>query len=232
MTSWVGARRAMPDAIRILVVDDHAAFAESLREVLGRRDGFELTATAGNGDEALRIAEEAKPDVILMDQRLPDATGAQTTARILSRLPSTKVVMLTGGGTDDEMLEAVEAGVSGYLIKTARVAEIADAIQRVAAGEMLIPAATLSTLMRRARERAKARADRARQAGSLSHRERDVLRLMADAAETAVIASTLGISANTARGYVQTVLEKLDAHSRLEAVLRAQELGVLGDQGD
>jgi DNA-binding NarL/FixJ family response regulator len=217
----------MAELLRVMVVDDHAAFAESLREVLGRRAGLEVTASAGTGEEALRIAQEVHPDVILMDQRLPGTNGAQTTAQILARLPNTKVVMLTGGGTDDEMLDAVEAGVSGYLVKTARVAEIADAIQRVAAGEMLIPAATLSALLQRARERARIRAARARQAGSLTPRELDVLRLMAAARETSAIADELGISANTARGYVQAVIEKLQAHSRLEAVLRAQELGLL-----
>jgi NarL family two-component system response regulator LiaR len=217
----------MPDPLRVMVVDDHAAFAESLREVLGRRPSFELTPSAGTGEEAVRLAEETQPDVILMDQHLPGTTGAQTAGQILSRRPSTKIVMLTGGGTDDDMLDAIEAGVSGYLIKTARVAEIADAIQRVASGEMLIPAATLSGLLQRARERARMRADRARQVDSLTPRELDVLRLMAAAKETSAVADELGISANTARGYVQAVIEKLQAHSRLEAVLRAQELGLL-----
>ena len=215
------------DVLRVMVVDDHTAFAESLREVLGRRAGFELTLSAGTGEEAVRLAEIERPDVILMDQRLPGTSGAETTAQILARRPSTKVVMLTGGGTDDEMLDAVEAGVSGYLMKTARVAEIADAIERVAAGEMLIPAATLSALLQRARERTRVRSDRARLAGSLTPRERDVLRLMAAATETSAIAERLGISVNTARGYVQAVIEKLQAHSRLGAVIRAQELGLL-----
>jgi len=218
----------MTDVLRVMVVDDHAAFAESLREVLGRKAGLELTPSAGTGEEAIRLADELRPDVILMDQRLPGTNGAQTTAKILARQPATKIVMLTGGGTDDEMLDAVEAGVSGYLMKTARVAEIADAIHRVASGEMLIPAATLSALLRRARERAIDRGNRSKRAGSLTPRELDVLRSMAAAKETAVLAADLGISTNTARGYVQTVLEKLQAHSRLEAVLRAQELGILG----
>jgi DNA-binding NarL/FixJ family response regulator len=218
----------MPERVlRVMVVDDHAAFAESLRDVLGRRAGFELTASAGTGEEAVRIAEAELPDVILMDQNLPGTNGAKTTAQILARLPNTKVVMLTGGGTDDEMLEAVEAGVSGYLIKTARVAEIAEAVERVAGGEMLIPAATLMALMRRARERAAIRADRAKQAATLTPREREVLALMSAAIETRAIAVQLGISTNTTRGYVQTVIEKLGVHSRLEAVLKAQELGLL-----
>ena len=211
-----------------MVVDDHTAFAESLREVLGHKAGLELTATAATGEEAIHLADDTRPDVILMDQRLPGTSGAQTTAQILARLPNTKVVMLTGGGTDDDMLDAVEAGVSGYLLKTARVAEILDAIQRVAAGEMLISAATLSALVHRARQRSQTRADRARLAASLAPRELAVLRLMAAAKETSAIATELDISVNTARGYIQGVIEKLQAHSRLEAVLRAQELDILG----
>jgi DNA-binding NarL/FixJ family response regulator len=217
----------MADLLRVMVVDDHTAFAESLREVLGHRAGLELTATAASGEAAVQLADDTHPDVILMDQRLPGTNGAQTTAQILARLPNTKVVILTGGGTDDEMLDAVEAGVSGYLMKTARVAEIADAIQRVAAGEMLIPAATLHDLMQRARERTRARQDRERIGASLTPRERQVLRLMATAKDTAAMAEALGVTWHTARGYVQAVIEKLGAHSRLAAVLRGQELGLL-----
>jgi len=217
----------MAEVLRVMVVDDHTAFAESLREILGHREGLELTASAGSGEEAIRLAEELRPDVILMDQRLPGTSGAQTTAQILGRLPSTKIVMLTGGATDDEMLDAVEAGVSGYLIKTARVAEIADAIQRVAAGEMLIPAATLRDLLQRARERSRLSQDRVRIGASLTPREREVLALMATEKDTAAIALALGVTWHTARGYVQGVIEKLGTHSRLAAVLRGQELGIL-----
>ena len=217
----------MADALRVMVVDDHTAFAESLREVLGHREGFELTASAGSGEEAVRLADELRPDVILMDQKLPGTSGAETTAQILARLPGTKVVMLTGGSTDDEMLDAVEAGVSGYLIKTARVAEIADAIQRVAAGEMLIPAATLRDLLQRARERSRVSQDRTRIAAALTPRELDVLKLMATEKDTAAIAEALGVTWHTARGYIQGVIEKLGTHSRLAAVLRGQEVGIL-----
>jgi len=217
----------MAEVLRVMVVDDHTAFAESLREILGHLESLELTASAGSGEEAIRLAEELRPDVILMDQRLPGRSGAQTTAQILGRLPNTKVVMLTGGATDDEMLDAVEAGVSGYLIKTARVAEIADAIQRVAAGEMLIPAATLRDLLQRARERSRVSQDRGRIAASLTPREREVLALMATENDTAAIAEALGVTWHTARGYVQGVIEKLGTHSRLAAVLRGQELGIL-----
>ena len=219
----------MPDPIRVLIVDDHASYAESLRDVLGRRPGIAVTATAGSAAEALRLAAETSPDVILMDQRLPDGSGARAARDVLARRPGTAIVMLTGGGTEDEMLEAVEAGVCGYLVKTASVAEVAAAIERAAAGEMLIPPAQLGELLRRARERTSASAERARVVKSLTARERDVLRCMASAKDTSAIAQELSVSWHTARGYVQTVIEKLGAHSRLEAVLRGQELGLLSD---
>jgi DNA-binding NarL/FixJ family response regulator len=211
-----------------MVVDDHAAFAESLHEVLGRKPELELTEAAGSVAEAMRIAEAERPDVVLMDQHLPDGSGADAAARILALRPGTAVIVLTGGGSDDDMLEAVEAGVVGYLIKTARLTEVVEAITRAAAGEMLIPPAALAELLRRGRERARAGAERARLSDSLTARERDVLRLMSQAKDTAQIADALAITANTARGYVQAVIEKLGAHSRLEAVLKAQELGLLG----
>jgi DNA-binding NarL/FixJ family response regulator len=210
-------------------VDDHASFAESLRDVLGRREGIDIVGIAASVAEAIRLAEETKPKVVLMDQRLPDGSGALAAGRVLDADHSAAVVMLTGGGSEDEMLDAVEAGVCGYLIKTARVSEIAAAIERAATGEMLIPAATLTQLMRRARERTRERQDRARLRASLTDRERDVLRVMASGDDTAVIAETLSISRHTARGHVQTIIEKLGAHSRLEAVLRAQQLGLLDD---
>ena len=107
---------------RILVVEDQEDNRRILRDLLAHA-GFDVIEV-GDGEQALTAAAAHHPDVILMDQRLPGTSGAQTTAQILGRLPNTKVVMLTGGATDDEMLDAVEAGVSGYLIKTARVADL------------------------------------------------------------------------------------------------------------
>jgi DNA-binding NarL/FixJ family response regulator len=216
------------DPIRVLIVDDHASFAESLRDVLGRRPGVEVTAIAETAADAVRLADETAPNVVLMDQHLPDRSGAHAAREILARRPDTAIVVLTGGGSEDEMLEAVEAGVCGYLVKTARVAEVAAAIERAAAGEMLIPSVQLSELLRRAQARRSEGQDRARVIGSLTAREREVLRCMAKAQDTNAIAEELTISRHTARGHVQTIIEKLGAHSRLEAVLRGQELGLLG----
>jgi DNA-binding NarL/FixJ family response regulator len=215
------------EPIRVMIVDDHASFTESLQEVLRRYSDIEVVATAGSVAEAVRVATEVRPRVILMDQRLPDGSGALAAARVFTAGVETSIVMLTGGGGEDDLLDAVQAGASGYLLKTGRVTEIVDAIRRVAAGELLIPASTLSELLQRARERTRVHADRAAIIGSLTPRERDVLRRMATPDDVGKIAESLGISRHTTRGYMQTVIEKLGAHSRLEAVLRAQELGLL-----
>lgn len=217
----------MTETIRVMIVDDHASFVESLQEVLRRYPDVEVVATAGTVAEALKVAGEARPRVILMDQRLPDGSGAVAAAKVLASGIDTSIVMLTGGGGEDEMLDAVQAGVSGYLLKTGRVAEIVEAVRRAAAGELLIPASVLSDLLRRARERARKTADRDHIVESLTARERDVLRHMARPDDAAAIAQSLGISRHTVRGYMQTIIEKLGAHSRLEAVLKAQELGLL-----
>lgn len=217
----------MADTVRVLIVDDHASFSESLRDVLGRRAGIVVTGTAATVKDAVRLADESSPDVVLMDQRLPDGTGAEAGARILARHPGIAIVILTGGSSADDLLDAVEAGACGYLLKTEGVAEIAEAITRAAAGEMLIPAATLMELLRRKSERDRKRSADAHVAASLTPREREVLHRMASARDTAGIAEDIGVSHHTARSYVQSVMEKLGTHTRLAAVLRAQELGLL-----
>lgn len=218
---------AMADVVRVLIVDDHVSFSESLRDVLGRRPGILVTGTAATLADGERLADESSPDVVLMDQELPDGSGAQAGARILARHPQIAIVILTGGTSADVLLDAVEAGACGYLLKTAGVAEIADAVTRAAAGEMLIPANTLMDLLRRKRERDRTRSADARIAASLTPREREVLRSMASARDTAGIAEDIGVSHHTARSYVQAVMEKLGTHTRLAAVLRAQELDLL-----
>jgi DNA-binding NarL/FixJ family response regulator len=135
--------------------------------------------------------------------------------------------MLSGGMTRDELAAAVEAGASGYLLKTAGSAEIVSAIRRAAAGEILLPPDELASLLRLGSERTRQRDERQRTLPQLTRREREVLALMAAAADVERIARELKITMNTARGYIQNILEKLGAHSRLEAVVRATELGLL-----
>jgi two-component system nitrate/nitrite response regulator NarL len=213
--------------IRVLVVDDHVAVAESLHALLSRDEGFELTEVAHNATEALRIVREREPNVVLMDQALPGMSGAEATAHVIAASPQTAVVMFSGGMTDDELVTAVESGIRGYLLKGSSVAQVKSAIHRAAAGEILLDRDELARLLRRARERIQEKAERDRQKDALTPRERDVLGLMAEALEISEISKRLGISAHTTRGYIQNILEKLGVHSKLAAVVRANALGVL-----
>jgi two-component system nitrate/nitrite response regulator NarL len=218
----------MSDAIRVLIVDDHLAVAESLQALLSRDPDFDVVEIATNGSAALRIAAERIPNVVLMDQNLSGESGVVVASSLLGQYKGMTVVMLTGGMTQDELIAAVEVGVSGYLLKTTPVAQIVKAIRRAAAGEILLAPDELASLLRVGRARASERAERQRSRPQLTKREGEVLALMASAADVERIAGELKISVNTARGYIQQVLEKLGAHSRLEAVVRATELGLLG----
>jgi two-component system nitrate/nitrite response regulator NarL len=218
----------MSDAIRVLIVDDHLAVAESLQALLSRDPDFDVVEIATNGGDAQRIAADRNPNVVLMDQNLSGESGVVVASSLLSQHKGMTVVMLTGGMTQDELIAAVEVGVSGYLLKTTPVAQIVKAIRRAAAGEILLAPDELATLLRLGRARASERAERQRSQPQLTKREAEVLALMASAAEVERIAAELKISVNTARGYIQNVLEKLGAHSRLEAVVRATEMGLLG----
>ena len=217
----------MNGRIKVLIVDDHLAVAESLQALLSREADLDIGEVATNGTAALRIANERTPQVVLMDQNLSGESGVTVAAAILAAHPQTAVVMLSGAMTQDELIAAVEVGVSGYLQKTTPAVEIVKAIRRAAAGEILLPPDELSSLLRLGRERTRQRDERQRNLPQLTRREHEVLVLMASAADAERIADQLKISVNTARGYIQNILEKVGAHSRLEAVVRATEMGLL-----
>ena len=217
----------MNGRIRVLIVDDHLAVAESLQALLSRQADLDVGEVATNGAAALRLAAERTPHVVLMDHNLSGESGVVVAEAILAAHPRTAVVMLSGGMSQDELIAAVEVGVSGYLQKTMPAVEIVKAIRRAAAGEILLPPEELSSLLRLGRERTRERDERQRNLPQLTRREREVLVLMASAADAERIAEELKISVNTARGYIQNILEKVGAHSRLEAVVRATELGLL-----
>src|SRR6187402_3070103 len=125
--------------IRVLIVDDHLSVAESLQALLSRQDDLDVGDIAINGETAIRLAADHPPQVVLMDQNLLGESGVAVATKILATHPGTAVVMLTGGMTQDELVAAVEAGVSGYLMKATPASEIVKAIRRAAAGEILLP---------------------------------------------------------------------------------------------
>ena len=205
---------------RILIVEDHLLVAESLQLLLDREVDLEVLAVATTGAEARRLGEELAPDLLLVDFRLPDATGADVARALRQRQPRLKIVFLSMVVSQVLLLDAVRAGAQGYLLKSQPASELVDSLRRAAAGEMLIPAHVLAELVTGQDERAQL-------LGRLTPRERELLNLVAQGLDNREIGRRLGIRYVTVRGHLRNLLGKLDAHSKLEAVVRASELGLI-----
>lgn len=212
----------MTEKIKVLIVDDHEVFAEGVGLIIESAPDMDPVGVAHTAGEGLRLAAERQPDVVLLDHHLPDRSGAEITAE-LSALPgNAAVVILTSDASEDVLLAAFEAGAAGYLLKTKAAKQVLEAIRHAASGETLINASTLARVLTRRRQ-----ADHSEDRPHLTDRELDALKAMGEGLDTAQISDRLGVSTATTRTYVQTILRKLDAHSRLQAVVRAKGYGLL-----
>jgi DNA-binding NarL/FixJ family response regulator len=208
------------ESIRVLVADDHALFRQALKSVLEGEEGLELVGEAGEGEEAVRMATELVPDVILMDVHMPKLEGIEAARKINAELPTTKIVMLTVSDEQEDLFEAIKAGASGYLLKEVDPGEIANAVREIHAGHSLLSPAVASMLVSEFAALSK-RADAKALRPNLTARELEVLRLAADGLTNRQIGRRLGISENTVKNHIRNVLEKLHLHTRMEAVLYA-----------
>jgi two-component system, NarL family, nitrate/nitrite response regulator NarL len=206
--------------VRILLIEDHQLVAEGLQLLLDREPDFEVVGIAANGAEALRQARDLEPDVLLVDFRLPDATGAEIAASIRRQLPRVVTIFLSMVINPVLLLDAVRAGARAYLLKSQAGSELVNTVRRALAGEMLIPASVLAELVANQGERAQL-------VEKLTPREKELLALVAEGLDNWTIADRLGITYATVRGHLRNLLGKLDAHSKLEAVVRASELGLI-----
>lgn len=214
-------------AIAVLIVEDHTLVAEGLAALLEASGDIKVVGRAPSVVDAVRMVVAVNPDVVLMDSHLPDGSGADAAARIRSHRPRLPILFLSADGSDSAMIAAVRAGACGYLPKSQAAADVVTAVRRAADGEMLIPAAQLATLLARSHEMARDEAERRRLLDALTRREKDVLLLMAEGLDNRAIAAELAIGFTTVRGHVQNILEKLDAHSKLEALAHAARYGLL-----
>ncbi len=211
------------DATTVLIVEDHQVVADGLAMLLEDDPHIRVVGAVANGSDAVEMAELHKPDVILMDFRLPDQTGAEAATAIKANRPETAILFLSADDNEDAVLAAVKAGACGYLVKTEAAPKLLDAIHRAAAGEMLIPAWQLAKLL----ARKDPLDDEGLGANELTSRQKEVLELMAEGLGTKAIAERLQLQPSTAAWHVQSVLEKLDAHSKLQAVARATQRGII-----
>jgi DNA-binding NarL/FixJ family response regulator len=215
------------EPIRVVVVDDDVILAEAISLAWEREPDLTIAGLAHTGAEGIALTREIRPNVVLMDHHLPDMTGASATAALSADVSGTAVVIMTIDPTDEALLAAIEAGACGFLAKTQGIRAVADVVRRAAAGEMLIPAATIARLLALTRQRQRQELERRALVERLTGRELDVLQLMAQGLDTRAIAERLVLGQTTVRTHVASLLGKLGAHTRLEAVVKATELGLL-----
>lgn len=206
--------------IRLLIADDHPVVRAGLAGLLSDEPDFEVVGEAADGSEAVDLAASAHPDVVLMDLRMPVLDGVEATARILAEIdPAPRVLILTTYETDDQILAAIEAGASGYLLKAAPRAEISAGIRSVAAGQTALSPQVAARLVERMRHP---------QPGAvLTGRETQVLRLVAQGQSNKQVAAALGIGASTVKTHLLNVFDKLGVTDRTRAVTLAMERGLL-----
>ena len=205
---------------RVLIVEDHQVVADGLSALINDQDDMTVVGTAGSVSDSILRATELMPDVVLMDFRLGDGTGADASMAIRQVRPETKLVFLTREDSDAARFAALEAGASAFLHKSRAASEVVDAIRAVAAGRSLFTPRTISALLNKRRE-AETQLER------LTPREKEVLRLMAEGAASRDIASRLGISYTTVRTHIRSLGSKLGVHSKLEAIVKARELALV-----
>jgi two-component system NarL family response regulator len=210
------------DPIRVLVVDDHALFRRGLQMVLEQEDDIEVVGEAGDGSEAVEKAGETMPDIVLMDVRMPKRGGIDACTAIKDVVPSCKIIMLTISDEEGDLYDAIKAGASGYLLKEISIEEVATAIRAVNEGQSLISPSMASKLLTEFASMIK-RGDERQQLPTprLTDREMEVLKLVAKGLNNRDIAKQLFISENTVKNHIRNILEKLQLHSRMEAVVYA-----------
>ncbi|MGD0374949.1 MAG: response regulator transcription factor [Streptosporangiaceae bacterium] len=213
-----------PEPIRTIIVDDHALFRRGLEMVLEEEPDIELVGQASDGAEAVEKAAESLPDVVLMDIRMPRSSGIEACRAMKEAAPSAKIIILTISDEEEDLFEAIRAGASGYLLKDIPLDEVAEAVRAVHGGQSLINPSMAGKLLTEfatlARRDGEARAQEV-PAPKLTDREMQVLKLVARGMNNRDIAKELFISENTVKNHVRNILEKLQIHSRMEAVMVA-----------
>ena len=214
------------DELRVLVVDDHDLFRTGLRNLL-EEQGVNVVGEAENGETAIRLASDLAPDVVIMDLNMPGVGGVETTRRLSSLAPLSRVVVLTISADDDDVMNAVMAGACGYLLKDSSIQELIAGIRAASEGESLISPQIAAKVLQRLRAQSKD-ADAAETIrAELSDRELQVLKLIANGNDNAQIARELFISPKTVKNHISNILMKLQIDNRIQAAVYAVRSGIV-----
>jgi DNA-binding NarL/FixJ family response regulator len=218
------------EPLRVIVVDDHDLFRAGLRRLLEGEADLDVVADASSGQEAVKRAAELRPDVVVMDINMPGMSGIEATRALLELSPASAVLMLTISESEDDVLAAVLAGASGYLLKDATLPQITSAIRATHAGESIIAPRVAGGLLTRLRRHALREREKPIVA-ELSGREIEVLRLLVAGADNADIGIALDVTSSTVKSHVSRVLDKLGVENRIQAAVLAVQLGLVEEDG-
>lgn len=218
----------MKQKIRILLVDDQALFREGLRILLSSQADFEVVAEASNGEEALRMAAVHRPNVVLMDLRMPVLDGVAATRRLHELYPDTRVIALTTFDEDEYIFEGLRAGAVGYLLKDVSSQKLFEAIYAANRGEyFLLPSVTARVMAEFSRLPRSQPAQSSANQTLLSEREKQILRMVSLGASNREIAEELVIAEGTVKNHLSNIFDKLEARDRMQAVLKSKEMGII-----
>jgi len=213
--------------IKVLIADDQALVRSGFRMILESRDDLEVVGEAGDGEQAIRLAGQTRPDVVLMDVRMPGLDGVSATARLTAAADPPKVIILTTYDLEEPLYAALRAGASGFLLKDVRPADLVEAIRVVAGGDALLAPTATRRLLDRFLVTDVTPAAPAGSLDRLTEREREVLTLLARGASNAEIADRLTVTEATVKTHVSAVLRKLGVRDRVQAVVLAYDLGLV-----
>ena len=209
-----------PEPIRVIIVDDQELFRRGLTMLMDAEPGLDVVGEAGDGATGIELAGRVAPDVVLLDVRMPKVSGIEACVAIKETVPAAKILMLTVSDEESDLYEAVKSGANGYLLKDSSIEEVAQAVRVVADGQSLISPSMAVKLIDEFKQMS--RPEREHVPGlRLTDRELEVLRLVAKGMNNREIARDLFISENTVKNHVRNILEKLQLHSRMEAVMYA-----------
>ncbi len=231
MSAEQGPTHDGPDVIRVVIADDHALYRQGMAVVVELDGAARVVGQASNGEEALTVCAALRPDVVLMDVRMPVVGGIEAAGRLHAADPTTRILMLTMSDDEGDLFEAIKAGASGYLLKDLPGEEVADAIRRVHDGQAIIPPGMAATLLQEFTRLSQESAPGDPAGSHLTDREVEVLRLVARGLVNREIADTLGIAENTVKNHVRSILEKLHLHSRVEAAVYAHRQRLVPPDG-
>ncbi|MGD1994124.1 MAG: response regulator transcription factor [Anaerolineae bacterium] len=216
--------------LRILLVDDHILFRKGLARLLDAQPDFEVVGEAADGEAALDAVETLRPDVVLMDLRMPVCNGLEATRRIKHAYPEVRVVMLSVSEEDQDFLSAIRCGADGYLVKDLRPEGLFQELRGLAQGEAPLSRSMTSKLLRQLARQGSMIVPQI-SSDLLSPREQEVLALIVEGLTNREIAAELGIAVNTVRNHVRSVLEKLDVRNRVQAAVYAVRAGLVTTEG-